>query len=167
MLCFFETSEIPEGGWSVGAPKANQQQNNWGKESLPIIMGFKSSAVEPNFSESQDGRLGRLLPNKHNECTEQESDESIHTFDVSANIINEACSTEQFPTCEICSKYNIIMNLIQEAYNKCTKYTGTFTKEADKARKLWAVVVQSVLDTGERDSCRDVRDFGVVQIICL
>lgn len=119
-------------------------------------MGFKSSSVEPNFSESQGGRLGRLLPNKHNERTEQESEESIHTFDVSANIINEACSTEQLPTCEICSKYNIIMNLIQEAHNKCTKSIGTFTKEAERqttSRKQWAVLVQSELDTGEGDSC--------------
>lgn len=103
-------------------------------------MGFKGSSVEPNFSESQGGRLGRLLPNKHNECTEQESEESIHTFDVFANIINEACSTEQFPTCEICSKYNIIMNLIREAYNKCTKSIGTSRRKQmwqTTSRKQW------------------------------
>lgn len=38
---------------------------------------------------------------------------------------------------------------------------------ADNVKETVSVVVQSVLDTGEGDSCRDVRDFDVVQIICL
>ena len=67
MLCFLQSGLIPEGDGYVGVQKAIQRQSNWETESLLISMEMENAAVEPNFSYSQSGWLGKHLQNKHNE----------------------------------------------------------------------------------------------------